>query len=393
MSNEYTDVRSRLVDLIDSVGLSRAERKLFDELLIDLDAAVRPTSGDESFMALAREHAELKRMIATHLGAGDTLKQSERCFIAALDHATSAQARRGDGSGPTRQVWYMAHPVAGDVEGNLARAERWLGWLMQRNTDAAFIAPWISQVRVGDDADAAQRERGLLDCEAAAARCDGIVLVGGRVSTGMRREAEAAKRAGRPVVDLTTLGELPPGPMRGVSSDWFPRDSWGDAARAVADRDLKPDNCDEPVNGSRCRLPRGHQLWHSDVACLCAPSEHPRQVNYCRAEAERDGAVCELGWSIRSRAVTDRTTPPAGTPVTPRNFLDGFGRFPIDEPRPAVAEPVVCNAPIQWKVPGGIGGVLVTALCVRPPGHDGDHSDALAVPLDLSDVDDAKEAG
>lgn len=240
MSNEYTDVRSRLVDLIASVGLSIAERKLFDELLIDLDAAVRPTSGDESFYGLAREHAELKRLISTHLGEGDTLKQSERCFMAALGHATSAQAKRGDGSGPTRQVWYMAHPVAGDVEGNLARAERWLGWLMQRNTDTAYIAPWISQVRVGDDADPAQRDRGLLDCEAAAARCDGIVLVGGRVSTGMRREAEAAKRAGRPVVDLTTLGELPPGPMRGVSSDWLPRDSWGDAARAVADRTTPP---------------------------------------------------------------------------------------------------------------------------------------------------------
>lgn len=109
-----------------------------------------------------------------------------------------------------RRVWYMAHPVAGDVAGNLARAHRWLRWLMDCCPDDAVIAPWIPGVVVGDDSDPAQRQRGLLDCAATSARCDGVILVGGRVSTGMAIERDAAIAAGREVRDLTVLGDEPP---------------------------------------------------------------------------------------------------------------------------------------------------------------------------------------
>jgi hypothetical protein len=110
-----------------------------------------------------------------------------------------------------RRVYYMAHPVGGDVEGNLKRATAWLLWLMRSGPDHCFIAPWISQIQPGaDDSDPAQRERGLLDCEATVARCDGIVLVGGRVSAGMRRELEVAIVNDLEINNLTWLGSVAP---------------------------------------------------------------------------------------------------------------------------------------------------------------------------------------
>ena len=111
----------------------------------------------------------------------------------------------------TRLVFYVAHPVSGDVDGNVARALRWLKWLRSRDHANTYIAPWIAGLMSGeDDNDPAARERGLLDCEAAAALCHGIVLVGGRVSSGMARERAAVIAAGGHVFDYTRLGVEPP---------------------------------------------------------------------------------------------------------------------------------------------------------------------------------------
>lgn len=102
----------------------------------------------------------------------------------------------------------MAHPVSGDVQGNLARAKRWLAWLLREYPGAVVIAPWIHDIEALPlkDARPADRELGLMRCETIAARCDLVILVGGRISEGMRREAAV----GRDVLDLTTLGEEPP---------------------------------------------------------------------------------------------------------------------------------------------------------------------------------------
>lgn len=165
----------------------------------------------------------------------------------------------------TRQVLYVAHPVAptnGDmasvpykrvepsrneyendvhipipdservalaVRANLERAMRWLAWLRKSFPETTFIAPWIADIQAaGDDADPdpSQREAGLVDCCAVVERCDGIVLCGGRISSGMRREMEHGVDRNtkyRPiqimyegmtltfkVYDLTGLGAEPP---------------------------------------------------------------------------------------------------------------------------------------------------------------------------------------
>jgi hypothetical protein len=111
----------------------------------------------------------------------------------------------------TRLVLYVAHPLGAPdragLDANLARAMRWLSWLRRAFPDTTFVAPWIAAVAAGeDDADPRQREAGLVDADAVIPRLDGVVLVGGRVSSGMARERGRARRAW----DLTSLGDEPP---------------------------------------------------------------------------------------------------------------------------------------------------------------------------------------
>jgi hypothetical protein len=109
-------------------------------------------------------------------------------------------------------VFYLAHALAGDVEANLARAKRWLAFFAASvPDDVVVIAPWIAHVEaVGSDGDEEQRERGLRGDCAVVARCDALLLVGGRISSGMAREALAAAEALVDVRDLTYLGDEPP---------------------------------------------------------------------------------------------------------------------------------------------------------------------------------------
>jgi hypothetical protein len=126
----------------------------------------------------------------------------------------------------TRQVLYVAHPVrpteeeirafsyriergraeyipdfalpqtrgqsiADAIKANIDRALRWLAWLRTSFPETTFIAPWIADLMSGaDDGDPAQREAGMRNNFDVIERCDGIVLCGGRISEGMRRETE-----------------------------------------------------------------------------------------------------------------------------------------------------------------------------------------------------------
>jgi hypothetical protein len=141
-------------------------------------------------------------------------------------------------------VGYMAHPVApteeqitakmdGDpvlrlprdlaitycVQDNLDSATAWLRWLVE-NTNWAISAPWIPYVQALNDATSSHRERGLRDDCAMAARCDGIILVGGRLSSGMEREWNAVKDRDGWVLDLLHLGPTPPTSQPETWSSW-----------------------------------------------------------------------------------------------------------------------------------------------------------------------------
>lgn len=109
------------------------------------------------------------------------------------------------------RIMYVAHPVAGDVDANIKRAIRWIQYLSATDTDTAYIAPWIVNILAGeDDEDPYARSRGIRHCCLLVRRCDGIVLVGGRISAGMEIEQKAAIAAKLTVIDLTGLGEEPP---------------------------------------------------------------------------------------------------------------------------------------------------------------------------------------
>lgn len=110
------------------------------------------------------------------------------------------------------KLYYMAHPVSGDVAGNLARAKRWLKWLYKEYTDWGIIAPWLEIVEYSglDNNNLEDLLRGLEIDKETVARCDGIILVGGQISRGMHMELEVAKQHGLHIEDLTKLGPEPP---------------------------------------------------------------------------------------------------------------------------------------------------------------------------------------
>jgi hypothetical protein len=110
------------------------------------------------------------------------------------------------------KVIYLAHPVSGDVTGNLARARRWLRWIYD-NFDVAVIADWVLTCEVLDDSRPAHRAHGLAMDRALVEICDEFWMVGGRVSGGMQTEREMALGANVIVRNLTWLGEEPPAEM------------------------------------------------------------------------------------------------------------------------------------------------------------------------------------
>lgn len=107
----------------------------------------------------------------------------------------------------TRRILYMAHPMRGDVSGNIARALRWLRFLRNAAPGVIFDASWIAHILSGaDDNDPVQRQAGLDGATTLIRRLDGVVCVGGRISDGINIECARS----RFVYDLTSLGDEPP---------------------------------------------------------------------------------------------------------------------------------------------------------------------------------------
>lgn len=110
---------------------------------------------------------------------------------------------------------YVAHPCGSPAEqpANLARCKRWLRWLILTSSlpdQMAFLCPWLHELELQlahpGELPVWHRAAIMDRCIAVAARCDGLVLVGGRISPGMQREADVAPS----VLDLTHLGDEPP---------------------------------------------------------------------------------------------------------------------------------------------------------------------------------------
>lgn len=97
------------------------------------------------------------------------------------------------------RVVYIAHPVSGDVEANLASAAEWVRWAAVE-MGVAPVAPYIEMCAAMDDDDPHEREVGMRADKAILARCDEVWLCGPLVSPGMRSEAMQALSKGIDVV-------------------------------------------------------------------------------------------------------------------------------------------------------------------------------------------------
>ncbi len=110
------------------------------------------------------------------------------------------------------KVVYMAHPVSGDVKGNIERAKRWVRYIEERFPEIAVVASWITECEIWDDDDPEQRAAGFRRDLAILSRCDELWLTGSHVSTGMGIERSHAIEQGLRIRDLTPLGCVePPG--------------------------------------------------------------------------------------------------------------------------------------------------------------------------------------
>jgi hypothetical protein len=106
----------------------------------------------------------------------------------------------------TRRVVYLAHQLSGteaEMRANRAFASRWAAFLAV-NFEVAVECSWIVLSSQWDETPE-NRARGLACDLALVERCDELVMVGPRISGGMRLEAGHAASKGLPVVDLTQL--------------------------------------------------------------------------------------------------------------------------------------------------------------------------------------------
>jgi len=107
------------------------------------------------------------------------------------------------------KIIYIAAPLGSgpDREQNRVNASKWVAWVAAQGH--APVADWV--ILSGEWSETPEnRARGLACDFALIARVDELWLVGGRISRGMKAEADEAIRLGKVVVDMTELGALPP---------------------------------------------------------------------------------------------------------------------------------------------------------------------------------------
>jgi hypothetical protein len=108
------------------------------------------------------------------------------------------------------KVVYLAHPLSAPthkgIQENLARAKRWYRWACDTFPEYAFVANWILNCEVYDDANAEHRRKGIERNLAVIEKCDELWLVGARISSGMEEEGmHMTYKVGKRVLDWTHL--------------------------------------------------------------------------------------------------------------------------------------------------------------------------------------------
>src|SRR5687767_14259658 len=100
-------------------------------------------------------------------------------------------------------IVYIAHPIGGDIKGNLEKIKRIARDIMIKHPDIVPFAPYWLDCHALNDNDPQERARGIRnDVEFFKRRTmDQVWLCGGRISPGMQAEKELAEKLGIPVID------------------------------------------------------------------------------------------------------------------------------------------------------------------------------------------------
>lgn len=93
-----------------------------------------------------------------------------------------------------RPLVFICSPYAGDVARNIENARRYCGFAVKQG--AIPVAPHLHYPQFLDDHDKEQRELGLFFGMVWLRKCDALWFFGDRISDGMKREIQAARRHG-----------------------------------------------------------------------------------------------------------------------------------------------------------------------------------------------------
>jgi len=110
------------------------------------------------------------------------------------------------------KISYIAHPIGGDVEGNLAKIRDIVREINLTEPDTVPFVPYYADCVSMDDSVAAERVRGIKNDHQFFYKgvIDEVRLYGDRISAGMKSEIILARDYGIPVTPMTkeTLWEF-----------------------------------------------------------------------------------------------------------------------------------------------------------------------------------------
>ncbi len=102
------------------------------------------------------------------------------------------------------KIAYIAHPVAGDVQGNIARIIEIIRTVNLCEPETVPFAPYLADLIALDDSIQDERARGIKNnvCLIRSGFVTEVRLYGGRISNGMQHEKELAESLGIPVIQM-----------------------------------------------------------------------------------------------------------------------------------------------------------------------------------------------
>jgi len=103
------------------------------------------------------------------------------------------------------KIIYIAHPIGGDVEGNLKKIAQIAREINLEYPDVVPIAPYYLDCHALDDSNPEERQRGILNDSEFFDRkiMDEVWLYGDRISEGMSQEIRQANAMGIPVISMS----------------------------------------------------------------------------------------------------------------------------------------------------------------------------------------------